>query len=294
MSYDIIYNKQGIKLRRTGEVIIMLLSGPSNCFEVGRGGRNGRRTRDWHAHTYFNRKDKLSEKPEIILRNLERDLNRTIRRDRSSYEENPPTPKQIKERYGYYIAISVGGGTCGDTSWPDFYGVYANAIKKALTIEQLNELGVNPYFSAYTPGQPDLPEKPASVNIATEKQYFEERKKWEAWKEAANHGFFIAFSPVDTDVVLKRLKGTNGNRPARAKTRVEQDHFYVLESKEDRGYLVKYTARRFYYTIYERSAKHFRTEEEAEKYRKSLVDRRLYKAEVWKVKRVEGSMVFYV
>jgi hypothetical protein len=78
VSYDIIYGKQFVKLRKTGEVIPMLLSGSNNCYEIGVGGRNGRRTRDWSPFRYYNRKGKLSEKPSIILKSLEADLRKCI------------------------------------------------------------------------------------------------------------------------------------------------------------------------------------------------------------------------
>lgn len=296
MSYDIIYNKQGIRLRRTGEVIIMLLAGSNNCFEVGNGRRNGRRVRSWEAHRFFNRKGKLSEKPDIILKNLEKTLRKETRRHRKPfYDEKPPTAKEIIERYGWYAGIAVGGGACADTSWPKYQGVYVNAIKKALTIEELDARGVHLYF---TPGwfynqEGNVPPPAASLSadIRTEKEYFTLLKEWKAWQEISGKQFYLQFNPSDTDTVVRRLKGADGHkRPNSERTRVQQDHYFVLEYPN--GYLFKYTRTGFRYTSFESSAKRFRTEKEAEKYRATLVQKRKHMAEQWKVKRVEGTVVF--
>lgn len=288
MSYDIIYAKQFVKLRKTGEVIPMLLAGSSNCFEIGLGRRNGRRTRSWDSMRYYNRKGKISEKPEVILKKLNAELNGIIRRHRGSKEDKPA---DIRSHFGYYASIVVGSGHCGGTSWPLYRSQFANGIRNALTIEELDKLGVNLYIYFYSYNGDSPNGKPATVDIKTERQYFIEIKKWREWQANAGKMFYLSFHPSNTDSVLKRLRDSR-RKPPREKTRVEQDHYFVLT---DGHYaLIKYTSRGYRYSYYKTSGKRFRTEEIAEKYRRQLVDKRRHRADIWKVERIDATCSFLV
>ncbi len=202
MSYDIIYNKQFVYLRKTREVIPMLLAGSNNCYEIGLGGRTGRRVRDWSSMRYYNRKGKISEKPEVILSELDVDLRRYIRRNRG---EDGTKPADIRNHFGYYASLAVRGGHCGSTSWNMWHAQFVSGIKNALTIEELDKLGVNLYFSAFG----DSPNgKPAEVAIKTEREYFTEIKKWRQWQAESGKGFSLSFYPLNTDTVLYRLRAS--------------------------------------------------------------------------------------
>lgn len=297
MSYDIIYGKQAVKLRKIGEVIIILLAGSNNCYEVGRGGRTGRRVRDWEAHRFYNRKGKISEKPEVILNNLDAELRRIIRRHKGDREAKPA---DIRNRFGYYSSIVVGSGHCGGTSWDKYRGLYANAIKRALTIEELDQLGVNLRFHAGF-GSPNG--YPDSIPLKVERDYFTEIKKWREWKDGDNstemiggmefskRSFYLSFIPSDTDTVLRRLRAANRKEP-REKTRVEQDHYYVLTSGGCS--LIKYTRRGYRFSYSQTGGKKFRTEKEAETYRKKIVAKKFHQADIWQVKRIENQYSFMV
>ena len=288
MSYDIFYNKQFVKLRKTGEVIPMLLAGCNNCYEIAAGGRNGRRVRSWDSFRHYNRKGKLSEKPEIILDKLDAELRRMIRRHQGDKEAKPA---DIRDRFGYYAAIAVGGGICGDTSWNKWKSQFVNGIKGAMTIEELDNLGVNPYLDAFTGYNESSNGKPAPVNLRTEREYFTELKKWREWQGGNGKTFYLSLSPHDTDAVLRRLHSSNHKTP-REKTRVEQDHYFTLT---DGCYsLVKYTSRAYRYSYSKTGGKKFMTEKEAEKYRQSLITKMSYKAEIWKVERIDSSYTFLV
>ena len=285
MSYDIIYGKQFIKLRKTGEVIPMILAGSNNCYEIGRGGRNGRRVRSWDSFRYYNGKGKFSEKPETILRKVDTELNKCIRQHRGDKEV---TPTDIRNRYGWYMAIVVGSGSCGGTSWAKFRSLFSGGIKNSRTIEELDNLGVNLVFS---PGYNSETGYPSSIGIKTEKAYFTERKKWLEWKGNNGRSFHLTFSPSDTDTVLRRLRVANRKEP-REKTVVEQDHSFVLTNGHNN--LIKYTSRGYRYSYSDTGGKKFMTEEAAEKYRKMLVDKGRYNADTWSVKRVDSSYSFLV
>jgi len=287
LSYEIIYGKQFVKLRRTGEVIPMLLAGSNNCFDIGRGGRNGRRARDWSNDRYYNRKGKISEKPDVILNNLDAELRRRIR-DRYDKEDKPA---DIRNSFGYYASVAVGGGRCGDTSWNKYRGQYVNGIRGALTVEELENLGVHLYFHDVGMVGDSPNGRPAQVDITTEQQYFIELKKWRAWQAEKGKGFWLSFHPHNDEVILKRLREPKRKTP-REKTRVEQDHYFVLT--DGHNGLLKYTSRGYRYSFSKGSGKRFRSEKEAESYRQGLLKKNRYKADIWKVERIDATAVFLV
>jgi len=279
-----------VKLRRTGEVIPILLMGSNNCFDIGRGGRSGRRARDWSNLRYHNRKGKISEKPEVILKSVDAELRQRIR-DRSFPKEDKPA--DVRNRFGYFASLAISGQGTRGTSFNAYRSQFSNGIKNALTIEQLNQLGVNVYFHTLTWGDQPTDGIPASVDLKTEAEYFAELKKWRAWQNGIGmvKGFYMGFHPYDDTLVLERLR--NGNRRiSRMKTEVAQDHYFVLTD----GYnnLVKYTARGYRHTYGKTGGKRFRTKKEAESYRQRLLKRRAYKAEVWKVDRINLPSTFLV
>lgn len=289
MSYEIIYGKQFVKLRRTREVIPIFLQGSNNCFDVGHDGRTGRRARDWSNARWYNRKDKLSEKPEIILQKLDAELNKLIRENRAREEDIKPA--DIRNHFGYYASLAVSGGHCSNTSWNLYRNQFANGIRNALTVEELVKLGVTLYF--YDVGMiGDSPNgRPAQVDITTEQQYFIELSKWRAWQAISGKGFWVSFHPLSTDEVLRRLRAPK-HKAARQKTRVEQNHYFVLT--DGHVALDKYTSRGYRYYYNEESGRRFRTEQEAEHYRQQLVNKSRYKADIWRVKRIEGNASFAV
>ena len=290
MSYEIIYGKQFVKLRKTGEVIPMLLTGSNNCYEA-RGRGNGRRSRDWTGITYYNHKGKLSEKPDAILSKLDAELRHIIRRHKEDREDKlyeQATPADIRARFGYYASVAVGGAHTTGTSWDTWRGVFSNGIKKALTVEELDKLGVNLYMYSYS--YEDSPiGKPAEVAIKTERDYFSELKKWREWQAQSGKSLSLGFYPHDTDAVLRRLRSSKQRVP-RVKTLVEQDHSFILT---DGSYgLIKYTSRGYKYSYSKSGGKRFRTEQEADNYRKKLLEKGRHKADIWQVERVEGKYTF--
>lgn len=267
----------------------MLLTGPSNCFEIGLGGRNGRRVRDWNSMRFYNRKGKLSEKPDIILKNLDAELRRCIKRNRDREDDNA-RPADIRNHFGYYASLVVGSGHCGGTSWELWRSQFVNGIKNALTIEELANLGVNLYFSYYSYRE-EPNGKPATIDLKTEREYFIELKKWREWQTKTGHMPSLSFSPSSTDRVLARLRAGKRQVP-KEKTRVEQDHYFVLT---DGHYaLLKYTSRGYRYSFSQSGGKRFRTKQAAETQRKQLIKRGRYQANIWKVKRIEGQATFQV
>ncbi|KKN34577.1 hypothetical protein LCGC14_0792170 [marine sediment metagenome] len=277
----------------------MLLAGSNNCYEVGQGGRSGRRVRSWEATRYYNRKDKISEKPEVILKKLDAELRRRTREHLEYQKANYPKeewvkPAHIRNHFGYYSSIVVGSGRCHDTSWDRYRSQFTNGIKNAVTIEELDKLGVNLNIHYYSYNDDSPNGKPVSVDIKTEQEYFIELKKWREWQASSGKMFYLSFHPSSTDAVLHRLRMLRDSKrkPPREKTRVEQGHYFVLTNGN--GNLVKYTSRGYRHSYSQTGGKQFRTEDIAEKYRQQLVNKERYQAETWKVKRVDQATSFLV
>jgi len=292
LSYEIIYSKQFVKLRRTREVIPMVLMGSNNCYDYPTYGHSrGRRARSWGNAPWYNRKGKISEKPEVIVKNLDAELNRRIR-NRYHKEDKP---SDIRNRWGYYASVAISGRGTRGTSWNAWRSQFTNGIKNALTIEELAEIGVHLYFNGSTWGDQPNDGMPQTVYLETEPQYFAELKNWRAWQDGNGKSFWLNFRPHDTDDVINSLRAPSrkARREARReKTPVQQDHYFVLTD----GYnnLVKYTRRGYRYSFSNSGGRRFKTDKEAEAYRKSLVKAMRYKAEIWKVKRIDLPATFLV
>jgi len=267
--------------------------GSNNCYDYPSYGHSrGRRVRSWGNAPWYNRKGKISEKPEVIVKNLDAELNKYIRNRHFPKEDKPA---DVRNRFGYFAAVAISGRGTRGTSWNAWRSQFTNGIKNALMIEELVKLGVHLYFHGSTWGDQPNDGMPQSVYLETEPQYFAELKKWRAWKDGNGKSFWLDFRPHDTDAVLDRLRkpGQEARRKARReKTEVQQDHYFVLTGGG--GNLVKYTRRGYRYSLSQSGGKRFMTEKAAETYRQQLLKNGRYKAEIWKVERIEGKATFLV
>lgn len=256
----------------------MLLSGCSNLYEVcnHNSRRNGRRVRSWEALRHYNRKAKFSEKPEYIMHQVEAEMRKLLKNRHDKSE----TPAYFREHYGFYTGVAVGSSHPADTSWSKYQGLFINGIKKAMTIDELAELGIYLYFHAgYR-----YDDKPSEKAIKSEREYFSSLKEWRAWNERTSNPFYLGFMPYDTDRIVQLLSRSR-QKPPREKVRVEQDHYFVLSDGEYS--LLKYTARGYRYSFREAAGRKYRTEVEAEAYRTQLIKKNRYKAAIWQVKRID-------
>jgi len=121
MSYGIIYDKQFVKVIKGTEELIMpfIYSGDNNCYEWHNG--RERRSRSWFNQSFYTPKGEHMASAEYIIERVVETGN-----DSTKINSRYPTESQ-------YIAF------------------YKNAIKKALTLEQLQELGIciHLYIYAY-------------------------------------------------------------------------------------------------------------------------------------------------
>lgn len=291
MSYEIIYNKQFVSLPQRGAVIPLLLWGSNNCQERSPSG-GWRRARDWSVITHYT-DGRLFVEPETLIKRVDADLEREIARR----DDKEDTPELVRARFGWYTSLAMSSRSCGELSFDTWRNLFTNGIKGAMTIEQLHEIGVHvvfhtdTYYRQYSIQPPRMPE------IVTEENFYHHLEVWQSWREKttatskssgeSERAYFSITYEGRGDEVINRLRKHRG-RPKREKKIIEVDHYYLLRNRN--GYLVKYTRSGYRYTGWSGlGCKHFRTEAEAEKYRRGIVKQGKHQAETWEVKRIEAG-----
>ncbi len=135
MSYEIVYDKQFIKVNNKGTemVIPMVLAGSNNCYEY-----DGRRERSWFPFTL---NVGLLGKVEDYVAYWENVRKETIERNNAQKGDSYYT-EYSDNSFGYFTSISLSGKRCSTTSVGNTVGIFTNGAKKSLTIEQLAYEGV--------------------------------------------------------------------------------------------------------------------------------------------------------
>jgi hypothetical protein len=314
MSYHIYYDKQFVSLPEAGKVIPMICGGDNNCYEATGGG--SRRTRDFYVATYYLPKGEFAATPDEIVAAVQARVDDEMAKcDTDEYRKKEGTTREmVAANYGWYVALSMGGGGCGGVSVKKFLGFFKSGIENARTIEEFAAAGVRLAFTCYDHsyyhGTTYSVPKPRKAEINTEADFWKEKAKWEAWaaecvitlkdkgseaKTVKPH-LYLNFDEHDdkrlSRIFLAMRKANNPDRPKKEKVKVEVGQYYVLANPN--GYLVKYTSRGFRYgydaTGY--SNKRFETEKAAEAYRLNLVKKGRHMAGEWKVMRVDGKATF--
>lgn len=308
MSYEIIYDKQFVQLNnpktKENNYIPMILSGSNNCYEAHVKWSKARRSRDWWNWSYWlkNSDNPIFGTENQILSFVDEYIKRTIDENVGvdKYDETiVKTEEDIKRRFGYYTSLSFGGG-CKITS-TQWYNLFKNGIKNALTIEQLANLGIYITFHHYKWNEYtySIP-VPEPKIIKTESDFWDEYNTWMNWKntcvviekgENVIPSVSIRFS-MHYDTVLHMLKRYR-KKPKKNYTSVEVDHFYGLRFKSNKNYLYKYTKYGYRCIGYQsRSIKSFRTEKEANNYIKDSIRKGRMNAHDLEVVRINDKNYF--
>lgn len=299
MSYQIYYDKQFVRLGN--QYIPMSLDGSNNCTETHNGYE--RRERNWNCRDYYFKSLGLGQffaTSEIIFSSLNQWIEKQVKSSLDSeYREPHEDADYIKKHWGYYTGESFGGG-CSSLSLDQYLNWWKSGIKNAMTIEQLDNIGVHLEFSCFQwhSYSYSLPVPQTNI-IKTEEQFYIELKVWQDWAKEClitedaktfHPSIYLHFAGHNSDYVtnaLKRYRSQNRKVTVRPKIDVEQDHYFALYM-ENHGYLSKYTSRGFKYISYQStSSKIFRTEKLAEKYRQDLIKKNRHLAQDWIVKKVE-------
>jgi hypothetical protein len=310
MSYEIIYDKQFVKLS-DGTVIPMILCGSNNTYDVVKNGVE-RRSRDWWCVRWFS--DGLfNPTPELILAKVDEELKKKIDEYTSQeYAERynngvKHTEDEIRREYGYYNSVALNGGRCKSMSFTSFRNIFAIGIKNAKTIEELANNDIRLVFKHFHWHDYKYSIAPPSEEyINTEADYFRKRDEYLVWQKEciitrddnkqekpSVSLYFAGRDEYISDRIYIIRKLEKQDKPAKQKKEIMVDSYYVL--KNDNGYLVKYTARGFKYAYsLSYSCKSFMTEKEANTYKNKLVREKKHKAESWIVTPVNSQKIFRI
>ena len=286
MSYDIIYNRQFIKVDEN-RVIPFLEMGSSNCYELS----NRKRARSWgnsfgftNGEIIANNEDILKEIDDYEIRIKESCINNT-KQYGEGWEYDP-------KRFSYHSGISFYGKTTRNTSFSAFKSYYKNAIKEAMTIEELWENDIRISIYVYRWKDEDITSKELEikpdVTFTSTQHMIDTINDYQTYYSnkislflRCNDGYLIER--------MKKRKNRNKIANRKEKKRVEVNEYFVLQN-DNGGYFVRNTARGYKYSFFlGGSVKTFMNEKLAENFRKKMRNSDLFTT----VKR-EGSCVFNV
>lgn len=239
MSYEIVYNKQFLKIDE--KIIPLVLQGSNNCYEPLANGRQ-RRIRNWHPIYIGSNKQPALTETELI-----------------SMVESLCDGGEYQEHF-------VQNG-----KWVDDKGLirfFQNGIKNAKTIEELKEdyffMGMNGYFSVWNEMN-NIIENCVEIKSSDDLMNFLET----AQNRLDNR--------TEKEVIYICLEYYNENFEPRVKLeRKSKEHltdYFAIKVGNRDSYLVKQTSRRIIYTSLCNFTKQFKTEKEADKYIKKLIEK---------------------
>lgn len=243
MSYELIYDKQFIKVKEN-QFVPMILCGSSNCYEWSPNGGE-RRARSWWAYN-------IKGKVVLSLEEMEAyaDSVRQSIMERNEHKKGDEWYEEYSDaNFGYWSAIAI-NGTTRSTTFGNFKGLFTTGAKKSLTIEELmsenvnvsvkngyydsvmkEKYGVEPYFKGVKSGQ-ELLDAIAECN---------ERFKDTPVQATVEFGYMSDDKP-------KQLRQKYFKPVKKEKTAIQVDKYYtiLIEGK----YLKKWAKNLYYYSPY--------------------------------------------
>ena len=240
MSYEIVYNKQFLKIN--GKIIPLALCGSSNVYEPLLNGRQ-RREREWNAIYVGGSNKPIAATEAEIMKEIEAYC------DGGEYQEH----------------------FMQNGKWVDDKGLIRfmqNGIKNAKTIEELKEdyffRGIQGYFSVRK-GMDNTIENVVNIYSSNDLRKFMDATQDRLAKRTEREGIYICLhyynEKFEPRVKLER----------KSKERLT-DYFAIKVGNRD-SYLVKQTSRRIMHTSLCDLTKQFKTEKEANKYVEKLIEK---------------------
>lgn len=239
MSYDIVYNKQFLKI--DGKNIPLILYGSSNCYDVLQNGRQ-RRERKWGT-IYTGGSNKIIAVTEAeIMEKIESCC------DGGKHQEH----------------FMKNGKWVDDKSIIRFF---QNGIKNAKTIEELKTdyffMGMYGYFSIWK-GMNNIIENRVEINSSEDLRYFLKAAK-NRIDNRKEEGVYICLKYYNENF-KPRIK------PVR-KVKERLTDYFAIRIGNGNSYLIKLTSKRIKYTSICELTKQFKTEREANEYVKKLIEK---------------------
>jgi hypothetical protein len=280
MGYDVIYDKNFIKVEQEGKETVycpMLYAGSSNCFDWSPSGRD-RRSRSWFPHIWLNNGELLGTKETMLAKVME-DRKAQIERHGDEYDD---------KRYGYFTAISIGGGGCNAT-FGQYKGIVLTGCKKALTVEQCYENNIYVYVKSGYDFDKKLGDKGSFLQAVSNTQDFLTAIE-NCKKHVGDSGVSVTVDLQASEDTMKWMRRKLFPKVKKKKEYREVNEYYTIYLPEYGTYFGKGTKRGFvyYYTPYKKYA----TEKEAQREVNRLNER---KGDGFsEVKKIEGKTQIYV
>lgn len=286
MSYDLFYDRQFIKVEDEGKTkfVPMVYGGSSNCFEVGRGGRSGRRERSWFNFSYVLKGKKFGTLEEMVA-NIQAERERKIQdnkeRNEQYVKEGKPEwcDEYSDDRWGYFVGLAIGGSTTRSTTFGKYLGLITTGCKKALTVEELNEFGVFPRLYTYCFEEErkklkELGKEEINHTVRTSAELVEKIKEFEAYLEGTGLTLYISMRADERKMKEIRSakfpvnRNTNRNKNYEIASLPE---FFVVKDTLHNNYVLKLTRNGYRYSYTGKChCKRFAKESEANRFVKRV------------------------
>jgi hypothetical protein len=278
MSYEIIYQKQFIKAVKEDKTVYvpMVEGGSSNCFEVA----TNRRSRSWFCDTFildgenYGTKEQMLNKAEELKKEL-------IERNEINKKEYPGWNSYDDKSFGYFAGIAIGTANTGKTSFGQFKGIYKTGCDKALTIEELKDIGISTIVYVSLFDYKEFKEKGLEefyIRVETSEELIKVIDEKKEYLKGTDYRLSIKFQGWDGN--FKKARSRFKKNANKKKEWTYVDSFYVLENSV--GFFVKNTKSGYRYTpSHSIGCKKFASKKEAEAFK-----RKMKNGEIWEVKKV--------
>jgi hypothetical protein len=289
MSYDIIYNRQFIKVDEQ-QVIPFLEMGSNNCYEATGTGR--KRARDW-GNSFGLTNGKMIVKGEDLLKEIDKLEEETKERCIQNTQQYGEGWEYNPKRFGYHTGVAFYGRHTSSTSFNSFKSYYKNGINEAMTIEELLENDIRITINVYRWLDEDITSKGLEIKppvtftstqhmMDTIKEYEEYYGNKATLYLRCNGGWLI-------ERMKKRITQSKKTQKKEKKP-IEVNDFFVLKCKEfSAHYLVKNTRSGYRYSGFIYNSKKFIDEKSAQKFLNNMRNKDLFF-----IVKIHGSHTFLV
>ncbi len=286
MSYHILYDKQFIKVDGN-RVIPFYLGGDNNVYDF-----NNKRARDW-GNSYAHTDKSMIVGNKQLLDSIDDYRKQTIERSNDNVKEYKDESWAYDDkRWGYHTSVAMYGKHTTKTTFSAYRNFYKSGIEQALTIEELEEVGVritmcvSPYVEDKVLQEKGLERKP-SVTFTSTQQMIDAITEYEAYYGGV---VILYLHEVGMDWYMIHKKRVRRNAKLEKQTekkRVTVNEYYVLYNGV--GYFIKNKKDGYIYTFNPISSKAFIDEKTIKAFHK-----RMRNKENFEVKKIEGTRYFWV
>lgn len=253
MSYEIVYDKQFIKLPNNN-YIPLLFWGSNNCTEWSPNGGE-RRARSWSPYTYHCG-NKLFNTEENILNSVEQFRNSIKDSNQDDYSD---------KNFGFWSSIAIGSKGTHRTTYGMYKGMFKTGIKKALTVEELLDFNVHVTLESYSYEDvysefnvPKTYERPKS----SEELYNAIKVAENTYKNIKGISLILSINASEFDMKLIRKTKFPRSKKIDNRTLTAKVDGYWTYIAPNEAYFHKFTSKGYIYSYYTPKYK-FLTEEEA-------------------------------